>query len=326
MAVSPDGARLYIVDGEPVTDGRLRVFDTSNWNVVHTEPVPSRSALLGGNPISLSPDGRWLVVGFFDYERRDGWERVFDTQGLGFLPDGAWPLDDCGNTVQLVGHPNVDSLYVQCHNSVAALSNDGLVPRWRAPTPDRFADRFRQDRSGLRPVGKAALAVSPDGKRLYGLYPLEERIHSGSRTPVIRTDLGIIAWDAKEGRKTRDVLMSEQVSVPVGSASGGDEAVLVFSHDGSRLFALWHDMMWSLDPVTLEVKDVLKLPIPVLGAALSMDGNELYLLPQATGHLVRRPSGFLTVDVTKMMVIRQAAEWPRLRWPFFYAAPATNAR
>ena len=322
MAVSPDGARLYIVDGEPVTDGRLRVFDTSNWDVVHTEPVPSRSALLGGNPISLSPDGRWLVVGFFDYERRDGWERVFDTQGLGFLPDGAWPLDDCGNTVRLVGHSSVDSVYVQCHDFIAALSSDDLSPRWRTPSPNHS----NRDRFGWRVVGHSTLAVSPDGRQLYGLYPLEERIHSGSRTPVVRTDLGIISWDAKDGRKTRDVLMGEQASVPVGSASGGDEAILVFSRDGSRLFALWHDMIWSLDPMTLQVEDVLKLPSPVLDAALSMDGNELHLLPQATGHLVQGPSGFLTVDVTSMEVIRQATEWPRLRRPFFYAAPVPNAR
>ncbi len=159
-----------------------------------------------------------------------------------------------------------------------------------------------------------------------GLYPLEERIHSGSRTPVIRTDLGIISWDTKDGRKVRDVLMSEQASVPVGSSSGGDEAVLVFSRDGQLLFAIWHDMIWSLDPVTLAVEDVLKLPLPVIGAALSTDGSELYLLPNATGHLVRRPSGVLSVDVTKMEVIRQATDWPRLRRPFFYAAPASNLR
>ena len=322
MAVSLDGTRLYVVDGMPASDGQLRVFDTGTWDVLHVEPVPDRSRLLGGNPISLSPDGRWLIVGFFNYDRRVGWERVFDTQGLRFLPDGAWPLGDCGNTVQLVGQPEDNGVYVQCHDFIAALSSDALSPRWRAPSPNHS----NRDRFGWTVVGHSALAVSPDGGRLYGLYPLEERIHSGSRTPVIRTDLGIISWDTKDGRKMRDVLMSEQASVPVGSSSGGDEAVLVFSRDGKRLFALWHDMMWTLDPMTLEVEDVLKLPSPVLGAALSIDGSELYLLPNATGHLVRRPSGVLTVDVTKMEVIRQATDWPRLRRPFFYAAPASNLR
>ena len=35
MAVSPDGRRLYVVDGVPATQGRLRVFDTATWDVVH---------------------------------------------------------------------------------------------------------------------------------------------------------------------------------------------------------------------------------------------------------------------------------------------------
>ena len=31
MAISPDGSRLYVVDGLPTVDGRLRVFDTATW-------------------------------------------------------------------------------------------------------------------------------------------------------------------------------------------------------------------------------------------------------------------------------------------------------
>ena len=107
MAVSPDGTSLYIVDGMPASDGQLRVFDTATWEVLHLEPAPDRARLLGGNPISLSPDGRWLIVGFFDYERRVGWERVFDTRGLHFLSDEAWPLGDCHEHVGLVGYPDI---------------------------------------------------------------------------------------------------------------------------------------------------------------------------------------------------------------------------
>ncbi len=318
MAISPDGTRLYIVDGLPASDGQLRVFDTTGWDVVHVEPVPDRSRLLGGNPVSLSPDGRWLVVGSFDYDRRVGWERVFDTQGLHFLPDGAWPLDDCREHVGLVGHPDIDSLYVQCHSFVAALAADDLSPRWRAPSPGLSA----RDRYGWKVVGHSTLVVSPDGKRLYGMYPLEERIHTGSRVPVIRVDLGVIAWDTRDGGRVQDSLMSEQVSVPVGSNSGSDLPSLVFSADGRRLFALWHDMMWSLGSATLEVEDALKLPTPVIDAALSIDGSELYLLPGTPGSHGRRDNGVLTVDTANMEVVRQAADWPRLNGPFFYAAPA----
>ena len=322
MAVSPDGTSLYIVDGMPASDGQLRVFDTATWEVLHLEPAPDRARLLGGNPISLSPDGRWLIVGFFDYERRVGWERVFDTRGLHFLSDEAWPLGDCREHVGLVGHPDIDSLYVQCHNFVAALAADDLSPRWRAPSPGLSA----RDRHGWKVVGHSTLVVSPDGKRLYGMYPLEERIHTDSRVPVIRVDLGVISWDTTDGGRVQDSLMSEQVSVPVGSNSGSDLPSLVFSPDGRRLFALWHDMMWSLNPATLEVEDALKLPMPVIDAALNIDASELYLLPDTPGSHRRWPSGILTVDIAKMEVIRQATDWPRLRRPFFYAAPAPEGR
>ena len=116
--------------------------------------------------------------------------------------------------------------------------------------------------------------------------------------------------------------MGEQVSVPVGSKSGTDLPSLVFSADGRRLFALWHDMMWSLGSATLEVEDALKLPTPVIDAALSIDGSELYLLPGTPGSHGRGDNGVLTVDTATMEVVRQAADWPRLHWPFFYAAPA----
>ncbi len=39
MAVSPDGTRIYVVDGMPASDGQLRVFDTATWQVLHVEPV-----------------------------------------------------------------------------------------------------------------------------------------------------------------------------------------------------------------------------------------------------------------------------------------------
>lgn len=180
-----------------------------------------------------------------------GWERVFDTQSLLFLPDGAWPLGDCGDTVRLVGQPNAGSVYVHCHDFITALSSDDLSPRWRVRSPDLF----RRDRFGWIVVGHSTLAVSPDGTRLYGMYPIEERVRSGSRIPVVRTDLRVVTWDTEEVRRVQDILMSEQVSVPVGSPSGSDLAILAFPPDGQRLFAFWHTMVvaprlsGSADPV-----------------------------------------------------------------------------
>ena len=54
MAVSPDGLRLYVMDGHDYNEGFLRVFDTSSWKVIFEIPVANRAVLIGGNPLSLS--------------------------------------------------------------------------------------------------------------------------------------------------------------------------------------------------------------------------------------------------------------------------------
>ena len=185
MAVSPDGARLYVVDGLPTKDGQLRVFDTATWQVIHQEPAPDRIRFLGGNPITLSPDGRWLVLGFYDYDRLVGWNRIFDTERLKFLPEEKWRLGDCGwDPLRLVGQPGDTRVYVQCQGFVAALSAEDLSLIRRIPSPTPFG----RDGLGWPTIGKPYLAVSRDGKRLYGLYPRIERKPEGSSVPVVGTD------------------------------------------------------------------------------------------------------------------------------------------
>jgi len=106
LAVSPGGARLYVADWLSGQEGQLRIFDTANWQVVHREPLPDLIRLLGGNPRTLSPDGRWLVVSFYAPDGQTGWQRVFDTESLKFMPIEAWRLDDCGfGQIRLIGRP-----------------------------------------------------------------------------------------------------------------------------------------------------------------------------------------------------------------------------
>ena len=82
LAVSPDGKRLYVVDGE--ADGRLRVIDTATWQVIHQEPIADRALFRIGFPLSLSSDGRWLLVDHYSHTREIGWISVFDTWTLKF--------------------------------------------------------------------------------------------------------------------------------------------------------------------------------------------------------------------------------------------------
>ena len=172
LAVSPGGARLYVADWLSGQEGQLRIFDTANWQVVHREPLPDLIRLLGGNPMTLSPDGRWLVVSFYAPDGQTGWQRVFDTESLKFMPIEAWKLDDCGfGQIRLIGQPGDPRVYVQCQGFVAVLNAGDLSLIRRIPSPTPFA----RDSLGWSQVGNPYLAVSPDGRWLYGLYPKIER-------------------------------------------------------------------------------------------------------------------------------------------------------
>ena len=319
IAVSPDGARLYLVDGLPTQNGQLRVFDTATWQVIHRQEAPNRSRLLGGNPISLSPDGRWLVLGFYDYERRVGWNRIFDTGRLELLPKEEWRPGDCHfDPVRIFGQPGDSQVYVQCEGFVAALSSEDLSLRWKTPSPTSIG----QDSLGWSKVGNPYLAVSRDGKRLYGLYPTQERKAEGSHIRVVATDLQLLVWETGKGELLQEIMMSDQVSVPLLRASGFSAGYLTVSRDGERVFIAWEDILLSLDGKSLRLLEKLRLPALLAGMAQSVDGRDLYLLQATSDDLSGQERGMFTVDATTLKLVRHADDWPRLTIPFFLAAPA----
>mgnify|MGYP001424130594 CR=1 FL=1 len=86
-------------------------------------------------------------------------------------------------------------------------------------------------------------------------------------------------------------------------------------------------MLWALDAESLEIEDVLRLPTPIDGVGQIVDGGVLYLLPTTMGNLSGwRPGGMLTVDTANMELTSHARDWPRLKLPFFYAAPSPRDR
>ena len=319
MAISPDGTRLYVVDGTPVRDGRLRVFDTATWEIIHTEPVDDRLRLLGGNPISLSPDGRWLLLQFYSYELREGWVRVYDTQNLQFLPVEAWQHTDCAwSPVHLIGQPSHRYIYAHCGDFVLAMDATDLSPLWRAQAPKRSAGF-----SGVRP----SFAASLDGGWLYGLYPrVRSEVGSDGSFALSYHDVVLLVWDADSGVVVDEVSMSAMISVPPPSPGRGNGAYVAVSPDGARIFAVWEDMIWAIDSGSLQTVDWLRLPAPVDGIAQSVDGRELYLLPATMGNLRVRQTGMFTVDAGTLDLVRHADDWPEVLLPFFLAVPAPANR
>jgi hypothetical protein len=81
-------------------------------------------------------------------------------------------------------------------------------------------------------------------------------------------------------------------------------------------------MLWALDAETLQVVQELRLPAPVDGMVQSVDGRELYLLPSMSGNLAVRNLGMFTVDAATLEMENHVEDWPRLKIPFFFTAPA----
>ena len=238
---------------------------------------------------------------------------MFDTERPEFTPDGMWELPDCNRgPIRLVGPPDVDGVFVQCHDFVASLDVGTLSPLRRAPSPDS---------------PHPDMALAPDGRRLYGLYPhVKQEVRSDGLAHVTGHELRLLAWETEEGGLVLELGMGDLVSVPLPTPGRDDAGYLAASHDGDRVFVVWEDMLWALNVPSLTVAGELRLPAPVDGIAQSVDGSELYLLPATSGNLEVRERGMFTVDATTLALVRHAADWPELGIPLIFAAPAPDGR
>ncbi|MBI4306673.1 MAG: hypothetical protein HY678_10185, partial [Chloroflexi bacterium] len=289
--------------------GELTVYDTATLRILHQEPVDGPAFLLGGNPISLSGDGRWLVVAH--HPQPDGGGRlvsVFDTRTVAFLSGVPPGLFDCTSpwlAPRLAGRPVHAQLYALCNDAVVALDARTLVKWWQAKThPARGAD----------------LVLSPDGAYLYAMHPqIDVRCCRGSSVYVEETNLFLSVWDTETGRLNSEVNLGELVHVPDATIGRGDGAYLAISPDGRRLYVLWEDRLWDVDAATVQASGAGKvairevaLPAPADGMTINSDGRELYILPATAGDLPRRGRGMWTVDAARLAIERQTPDWPDL--------------
>lgn len=311
VAVAPDGARLYLLDGPSA--GRLRVLDTRTWQAVHGEPVEDRALPLFGNPLTLPGEGRWLFVDHYSYEREEAWISLFDTERLRFLTAEEAPaarrLAACPRPVRVVGQPGHTRLYAACGQTLLALDAERLTVLWEAPVSSSQSPE---------------LALSADRTRLYSMSPLVQIDYGRDGFGrVASTDLQLLVWDSATGTELDRLQLSEEIVVPKATIGRGDRVYLAVAPDGRRLFVAWEDRLWALSAGTHQPMGEIELPAPVDGLATSADGEELYLLPATAGDLIVRGRGLWTVDVQSLRLVRRAEDWPEnLLVPVFQAAPA----
>ncbi len=308
IAVSPDGRRLYVLDGHDYHEGFLRVFDTRSWKVIFEMPIANRAVLLFGNPLSLSGDGRWLLLQHSSYETS-----AFDTTRLEF--QAGLPLESLlPNTykyIRMQGRPGHPRIYADLDGVLQAFDSSKLTPLWESSTPKSK---------------EPGLALSPDQRHLYGLYPVATVVYPRHETSghVKKMVLLVTDWDTATGRVIRQEDLTQKIDVPKATIGRGDRGYLAISRDGKTLYIAWENRLWAVDTGSFNLKSELAFPFAVDGMTLSSDGTEVYLLP--TTGATRRPTfGLWTIGTQTFQVLRHAEDWPPLRGPFMFSAPAPGA-
>jgi WD40 repeat protein len=86
VAVSSDGKRLFVVDGNEV--GHLKIYDTITNRLAAEHTFQNRELSNGGSVVHLTPDDRYLFVNTYDYGEAASGVRVFDVNTDAFLKLG----------------------------------------------------------------------------------------------------------------------------------------------------------------------------------------------------------------------------------------------
>jgi PQQ-like domain len=216
LAVSPDGSQVFVTGdsmcgcGAGGLDGFSTVaYDASTgtrlWVARYAQQAP------GGYSIAVSPDGSRVFVnggapGYLNPATTIAYDAATGAQ-LYVIPDPATRVPWHALAVS----PEGSTLYVAtdntspCQYQVAAYDTSNGTPRWTATYPDCDGD------------GHMALALSPDGSRMYMVGSNHE--------------FDVVAWDASTGAqlwaKTNPGLTVEGDTMPQLAVSPDGTKVVV---------------------------------------------------------------------------------------------------
>ena len=274
IAVSADGRSLFVVDRD--LDSRLRVFDTTDWELRQEHSFEDRALVFGGRDVAhLSGDSGLLFLETYSYQKAAGGALVFDAASGSFLamgPSGG----PCQRPVLASGRTGVTAAV--CPERAQLLGGPKGVGQ--APEPGA---------SVLLPfetVGAAALAS--DGGRLYAIG-----------TAAKSKESLLVQW------KTAGQAVSRRDLSELLGSDAADEAGAYWldtSPDGRFLGLAHGSHLWVLQSSTLEVQRHEILPAKAQGGSFSPGGDsfvtmnalegggaEVVRLSIETGKLLRTP-------------------------------------
>ena len=162
----------------------------------------------------------------------------------------------------MAGRPGHTRIYADLEGALQSFSSTELAPLWTSSTPK---------------TREPGLVISPDEKRLYGLYPDVINGCPGpeGRMPANRMKLLLTVWQTATGRVIRQTDLTQTISVPKATIGRGNRGYLAMSSDGETLYAGWENRLWALDSGTFNLKIELALPFAVAGRVGSRTGVEI---------------------------------------------------
>jgi len=282
IAVSRDGRRLFVVDGE--RQSRLRVFDTRTWTPSAPVAFADRRLTFDGqSPINLSRDGRWAFLFTGRKAAAADTLRVFDV-GAGRLLPRMWRDSSCGRPV-LSSAPS-GAMTSSCPGRIQTIT---VTPRGGAIVQPGAGVVIDLDEV-------SAAVMSPDGTQAYVLGSVQ----ADGRWPLVEWNLSAKTLKVHELRKplapTADV------------EAFGRRGFLDISPDGSELGVAYGDRAWILARATLQPVRRYAYGLPVRNAAFSPGGHAfltLHVLPDRQveiGNAVRGAERVDRVTVTGLPV------------------------
>ena len=268
LAISPDGKTLFSTD--------MKLRDATSGHL-----ILSLSSTLGALDVEFSPDGKWLLGGYFDNTARlwdvqtgkllQTFRRHTDlVNGVAFSPDGKWVLTASfdrtarlwdavtGEQVQVFkGHAS--QVYTVAFSpdgkQVLTCSCDQTARLWDVATGEEVRV-FRVQSPDVYVV-----AFSPDGREIL----------TGS------ADGTILLWDTATGEEIRQF-----------KGHKGPIRSMIFSPDGKNVLTAGDDHTARLwDAATGEMLRVFSGHTDVVGAAVfAPDGKSIYT--GSWDHTIRR--------------------------------------
>lgn len=292
IAVSPDGARLYLSYNNSMRpDGALEVIDTTTGTriaqVGDADPWPSNGQAYSSH-LALSHDGHWL----FHYKVHSGMQegkfyvQTFDTDQNQLLPDTA-AVRTCGSATLLPAFER-EKLYVTCSatEDVRVLTlneRGGLTDAKPVTLKVPGGDQFTQEMVSafLAPGGQVLTVIKGDGRFVKADTASDKAFHKDAIDGAARsvpnpfTKLSPRARRPVPPRPEQDWLTKRQIQ----------QQNTVLAPDGSKLYLITaagenthavRDQVVVLDSETLARVQTIRLSRPCVSLTISKDGRRLY--------------------------------------------------